>query len=159
MERARSTDWTVAMLGLGMLGLAMGIVSLLLIGWFIVSVPSLFRGAGHRGRQQHTLQAMRTIATANLRYRLDYGSYATRLGDLEPSYIDALPQTDGWGNPWRYEGGSELTLISLGADGLPGPGAPNLWMNKPYEPDLMLQNGQFVQAPTGPSPGATGLTR
>ena len=94
---------------------------------------------------------MRNIATALGTMRVDTGSYANALVDLETQgYMQVVPPNDAWGTPWDYEGDDdEYELKSLGSDGAAGPGAPNPWINAPYEPDIEIENGTFDKAPTG----------
>ena len=114
-----------------------------------IAVPQLL-DAVDRGRQRRTMGDMRNIATANGTFRVDTGAYAAALvADLQPNYMQVVPTNDAWAGAWTYAGGATYTLTSLGADGAAGPAPPAPWVNDPYEPDLVLQNGQFTQAPTG----------
>ena len=45
--------------------------------------------------------------------------------------------------------GQSYSITSLGSDGALLPAAPTPWINDPYDPDIALTDGQFVQAPTG----------
>jgi hypothetical protein len=103
-----------------------------------------------RGRQRRTMADMRNIATANGTMHVDTGAYARSLSDLSPGYMQVAPASDGWGNPLVYEAnGDGYRVISYGSDGSPGPAPPVRWINDPYDADLILEDGQFVQAPTG----------
>lgn len=114
-----------------------------------LAVPQLL-DAVDRGRQRRTMSDMRNIATANGTFRVDTGAYAAALvADLQPNYMQIVPVNDAWINAWTYAGGATYTLTSLGADGAAGTVPPAPWINDPYEPDLILQNGQFTQGPTG----------
>jgi hypothetical protein len=108
-------------------------------------------GAADRGRQRRTMADMRNIATANGTMRVDTGRYAQNLAELvENEYLRVALPTDGWGNAWVYMTGADTyTLISLGSDGAAGPAPPSVWLDEPYDPDIVLTDGQFTQAPTG----------
>jgi len=103
-----------------------------------------------RGRQRRSMADMRSIATANGTMRVDTGRYATSLAQLQGVYMEVAPTVDGWGTAWVYMTGDDTyTIRSLGSDGAPGPTPPSVWLNEPYEPDIILMEGQFIQAPTG----------
>ncbi len=115
-----------------------------------IAVPQLM-DAMDRGRQRRSMADMRGVATANGVHRLDLGSYAPTLAALATQgYMQAAPNTDGWGNPFVYTTGADtFTITSNGSDGNPGPAAPVPWVNAPYDPDIILTIGQFVQSPSG----------
>jgi hypothetical protein len=135
-----------------------GAISAVALALAISSTFLAVGGAGQltdamdRGRQRRTMADMRNIATANGTLRVDTGRYAAKLEDLQTSgYMDVAPTADGWGTAWVYTttGGSSYTISSLGSDGARGPSPPRVWTNEPYEPDIVMTDGQFVQAPTG----------
>ena len=114
-----------------------------------IAVPQLL-DAIDRGRQRRTMADMRNIATANGTYRVDQGTYASVLTDLEPTYMQVVPANDAWGNAFQYSASNgSYSLESYAADAADGPAAPSPWINDPYDVDLELTNGQFTQAPTG----------
>jgi hypothetical protein len=115
-----------------------------------VPLPEML-GAAHRGRQRRTMADMRNVATANFVMREDTGRYAQNLAELaENEYLRVAPTTDGWGNAYVYmTGANTYTLTSLGSDGAAGPAPPRVWLDEPYDPDIVLTDGQFTQAPTG----------
>lgn len=114
-----------------------------------IAVPQLMN-AMDRGRQRRSMADMRSIATANGVHRIDLGNYAANLATLvAQGYMQVTPMNDGWGNAFVYTTGADTyTVTSNGSDGNPGPAAPNPWINAPYDPDIILTVGQFVQAPT-----------
>ena len=94
---------------------------------------------------------MTNIAKANGMYQVDSSRYVNALADLAPAYMAVLPASDGWGTPWQYTPAGDrrsYELRSLGKDAAAGPAAPALWLNKPFEPDLIMDTGQFTQMPT-----------
>ncbi len=114
-----------------------------------IAVPQLMN-AMDRGRQRRSMADMRNIATANGTLRVDTGSYGATLAALSPTYMQVAPAADGWGNPWGYSTGADTySITSLGSDGALLPAPPVPWINDPYDPDIILTDGQFVQAPTG----------
>lgn len=101
-----------------------------------------------RSRQRSTLADLRTLAVANSTYAVDQGDYAPSLSDLQPYYLDPPPPVDRWGFAWEYvysEG--EYSVTSHGSDGAAGPPPPPNWAGDPFECDLVVENGTFVQAP------------
>ena len=112
-----------------------------------IALPQ-FGGLLDRGRQRTTMTDMRSISTALGLYEAESGAYPTTLLELEPEYMQRVPRQDPWGVAYEYSlSGRDYTLTSLGADGTPGPSPPSGWADDPYEPDLVLVNGVFIQAP------------
>lgn len=110
-------------------------------------------GAGrvmHRALQERTLDDMRAIATANEEHLAETGAYAEALFDLEAEgLLVPVPRADGWGNAWIYASdGDTYQLVSRGADGVEGPEPPDPWPSDVFEPDLVLQDGDFLQLPS-----------
>lgn len=111
-----------------------------------ITVPQLIASLD-RSRQKRTLADMRNIANANERFFVDNAQYVTALGDLEPNYMVIMPTEDAWGNPYVYtteSGATICTLTSNGSDGAAGPAPPPVWVNAPYESDLIITNGAFT---------------
>jgi hypothetical protein len=98
-----------------------------------------------------TLVYMTRIATAIGTFRVDTGAYPETMHALvapERYARTGLP-LDGWGNPFRYVRNSNdlYTLTSLGSDGRRGPAPPSPWVVPLYDPDIVMSNGEFTQAP------------
>lgn len=109
---------------------------------------SQFITAFDRSRQRSTLGDLRTLASANGTYSVDHGDYADSLPELAPYYLGTLPPVDRWGFAWTYAHADKAyTLTSRGADGADGPAPPVGWDGAPFEPDLVIENGAFTQAP------------
>ncbi len=107
-----------------------------------------FITAFDRARQRGALADMRTIAAANGTHAVDKGDYAADVADLTPYYLGVLPPIDRWGFAWGYTYSNKTyTLSSQGADGTAGPAAPTGWDGDPFECDLVLSNGAFIQSP------------
>lgn len=109
---------------------------------------SQFIRAYDRTRQRSTLADMRSISAAAGVYLVDNGGQPTRFADLEPYYIQKVATVDRWGNAWSFESEENAYLVSSpGKDGIAGPEPPEEWFDEPFECDLILRNGTFVQAP------------
>lgn len=114
-----------------------------------IVIPALLT-AVDRSRQRRSMADMTNIAKANGMYQVDAGRYVNALTDLQPTYMQIVPPNDAWGTPWQYTpAGNQRSyqLSSLGKDGAAGPAAPALWFNKPFEPDIVMDTGQFTQMP------------
>ena len=98
---------------------------------------------------------MRNLATATGTMHYATGFYAQSLMELqEKGYIVEVARflNDGWGNAFLYRKADDTesyTLTSYGSDGEAGPAPPDPWRDEPYEPDIVLSDGRFTQAPTG----------
>ena len=115
-----------------------------------IVIPALLTGVD-RSRQRRSMADMNVLAKANGMYQVDSSRFAAVLTDLSPNYLQALPALDAWGHPWNYApAGNQLSyqLSSLGKDGANGPPPPSPWYNEPFEPDIVMDTGQFVQMPT-----------
>lgn len=116
-----------------------------------IVVPALLT-AVNRSRQRRTMADMSQIAKINGMSQVDTGRYVNALGDLAPDYINTVPQEDAWGNGFDYLPAGDrrsYVLQSFGSDGAAGPGAPAVWANEPFEPDIIMNTGQFTQYPAG----------
>ncbi len=126
------------------------IVVVAVLGILVAIVVPALLTAVNRSRQRRSMAEMHNIAKANGSYSVDNGSYVNALAGLQPNYMMIVPVNDAWGNAFNYApGGGNLTytLSSFGSDGAAGPAAPIPWMNEPFEPDLIMNTGQFTQAP------------
>ena len=115
-----------------------------------VGIP-LLMDAVDRSKQRRTMADMHSIVTANGTYMVDNQIYAPALADLVGTeYLQVLVANDAWGNPFEYSSsGASYDLTSRGRDGAAGPASPNPWVNEPYEPDIIVVDGAFTQAPAG----------
>jgi len=114
-----------------------------------IVIPSLL-SAVDRSRQRRSMADMANIAKANGMYQIDAGRYVAALADLQPNYMQIVPVNDAWGTPWQYTPAGNrrsYELRSLGKDGAAGPAAPAVWFNEPFEPDIVMNTGQFTQMP------------
>jgi general secretion pathway protein G len=113
-----------------------------------IAIPNLL-DAIERARQKRTVGDIRNLAGAVQTYGVDNGGYpypataainattiptATQAVDFTPTYIQAIPAADGWGQPYFYKTGSysvthttaptvvgvNFALYDLGSDGQGG---------------------------------------
>ena len=126
------------------------IVVVAVLGILVAIVVPALLSAVDRTRQRRSMADMANLAKANSMYHVDSSRYVNALAALAPNYMPNLPASDGWGTPWQYTpAGNQRSyeLRSLGKDGAVGPVAPALWLNEPFEPDLIMDTGQFTQMP------------
>ena len=122
-----------------------------------IAIPSLLNAANH-GKQRQTMSDLRAIGSGLEAYWVDHKSYpagARSVEDLvphlQPTYIQAVPGTDGWKRPFQLEvskAGDGYRIASYGGDGKPDP-APAGGATTDYDADIVYENGQFVQWPEG----------
>lgn len=147
VDRARRRRET----GFSLVELLVVLALVMIIGMLTVSQ---FLGAYDRSRQRSTLADLRSIASANGTYALDNGDYAVGLADLAPYHMGTMPAVDRWGYAWGYEyTDNAYELKSRGSDGAEGPPPPMSWPGEPFECDLVVQNGTFVQVPATSTTG------
>jgi general secretion pathway protein G len=115
-----------------------------------IAIPG-FMDAVDRSKQRRSMGDMRTIVTANGTYFVDNQIYAPTLNDLVGGdYLQRVILDDAWGNALIYNApGPNYDLTSLGSDGAAGPAAPATWINDPFDPDIIVRDGAFAQAPSG----------
>jgi len=128
------------------------LIELLLVLALVMIIGTIAVGqfitAYDRSRQRSTLADLRSLAVANGTYSVDQGDYAPTLADLGP-YLNPPPLVDRWGFAWSYDySEGRYSLTSYGSDGTAGPAPPASWNGDPFECDLVVSNGTFVQAPS-----------
>jgi prepilin-type N-terminal cleavage/methylation domain-containing protein len=113
-----------------------------------IAIPQLM-DAIDRSKQRRSMGDMHTIATANGTYKVDQQTYAPNLPALVGNeYLQVAITADGWGNNFVYNTtGDTYDLTSLGSDAAAGPAPPSPWVNDPFEPDIIIKDGMFTQAP------------
>ena len=124
------------------------IVVVAVLGILVAIVIPALLTAVDRSRQRRSMADMTNLAKANAMSQVDSGRFVVALADLAPVYLLTVPANDAWGTPWVYNpAGDRLsyTLTSLGKDGANGPAPPALWFNEPFEPDIIMNTGQFTQ--------------
>jgi general secretion pathway protein G len=115
-----------------------------------IAIPSLLN-AVQRSRQKRTMADMRSIGTAVESYNVDVQQYPTALTATEPTYIQVVPELDGWNNNFEYTvdaSGQGYTLISYGRDGVSNSDC-SVPRTQVFDCDICMIVGVFVQAPEG----------
>lgn len=153
---------------------ALGGLALLALLCLIAAIvlPSSTNPSISRSRQKRAMGEVRTLAVAVQSYQTDFTSSPVPPGVepgsgwtfvpasalaplLSPTYLQSLPETDPWGQPYLYgltgENPEWFCVISTGKDrvrdsgGLPeAPSATHCW-----ESDIIWLNGEFLQYPEG----------
>ena len=109
-----------------------------------------------KGKQKRSMADMRTIGAAveaygtdNARYPMGVTTWAAMKSFLNPHFMKAPPDTDGWMNGWEVasESGNDYTVISTGKDGAAGPRTGGA--TQQFDCDILFVNGQFYQWPQG----------
>ncbi len=125
-----------------------------------IAIPNLLN-AIQRGKQKRTMGDMRTSATANESYSIDNNQYVLLASDsvlstisanLEPTYVKAVPDQDGWNTDLRYiSDGTEYTLTSYGKDRGTGGGGTvaGTGGTTNFKNDIIFATGSFYQFPDG----------
>jgi general secretion pathway protein G len=120
-----------------------------------IAIPNMLN-AINRGRQKRTMADMRAIATAVTAYMVDNNivpnvTTITGLADqLETTYIQQLPDLDGWSNQYVFQrdaNASEYSIISYGRDN--NAGNPTGGSTGDFDCDIIYANGSFWQWPEG----------
>lgn len=141
-----------------------GLVLLAIIGILAaIAIPNLLT-AKQRASQKRTMADLRSIGTALEAYATDNDNEfpaGSSVSDLQsalvPKYITALPTTDAWGTPLRYER-LELGYVlgSAGADKTFERQSLREYTGgtrtDEFNADLVYSNGGFVQAPAEGDP-------
>jgi general secretion pathway protein G len=138
-----------------------------------ILVPN-FLDALQKAKQKRTMGDLRNLGTAIESYRVDEGeappadSVAGLTEYLVPTYLESVPETDGWENPIRYVCWSEdpviggcttYRLVSGGRDGVLEHEDLQAYGEAPFPPtdydrDLVLADGYFVRYPQGAAGGS-----
>lgn len=132
-----------------------------------IAIPNLVN-AINRGRQKRTMSDIRSISTAIEAYAVDQNAYPkmpavsgstlrTQLVTyLEPTYIKRIPDQDGWGAPYYWDGntgGGDYTVWS----GARNKNSTMEWFGggptSDFNADIVFSHGQFVQWPEGAQSG------
>ncbi len=126
------------------------IVVVAVLGILVAIVIPALMAAVNRSRQRRSMADMHNLAKANAMAQVDSSRFVVALADLAPNYMNPVAANDGGGNAWTYTPAGDrrsYTLLSNGRDGAAGPAPPSPWFNEPFEPDLIMNTGQFTQIP------------
>ena len=123
-----------------------------------IAIPNLLN-AIDRGKQKRTMADLRSVGTAVEEYSIDNNFYpvAATVAALEdqvsPSYIRALPTSDGWGNAFEVDSVATLyTLASCGKGATGGCASActtSCGKTQNFSDDIIFSAGSFVQWPEG----------
>jgi general secretion pathway protein G len=126
-----------------------------------IAIPNLLT-AMQRSRQKRTMADMRTIATALETYGADHegeeyppGENAASLAPhLQPKYVNALPEVDGWSTVIRYSPlpNHGYMIRSAGGDRIFEHDSPDEYTRGAthnFDCDIVFATGEFVQYPEG----------
>lgn len=150
------------------------VVAVAFLGIVAAIVIPNFLDALHKAKQKRTMLDMRDLAIAIEAYRADEGevppagSVGALAEHLVPTYLERVPETDGWQNPIRYACWSEdpamagcttYRLVSGGRDGVLEHGDLQAYGEAPFTPteydrDLVLADGYFLRYPQGAAGGS-----
>jgi len=121
-----------------------------------VAIPNLLN-AVDKGKQKRTMADMRTISAATEAYSTDNSNYPKSAASwsalkvsIDPYFIKAPPDADGWGNGWDAASdatGADYTMASFGKDAAAGPRTGG--MTTDFNCDIVFSNGRFFQWPEG----------
>jgi type II secretion system protein G len=121
-----------------------------------IAIPNLMNAAD-RSKQARTMADIKQVGQAIELYQTDHNYYPTSADIsalatvLEPTYMQNIPDKDGWKNDLIYTpgAGNGYTLGSGGKDGgaLTIVGVGGTTNN--FNDAIVYINGQFVQAPEG----------
>jgi len=124
-----------------------------------IAIPNLLN-AIDRGKQKRTMADLRSIGTAVESYSIDNNVYPksitaiTALDDhLEPIYIKAVPESDGWSNNFVVATSSTGDTYTLGSAGKNRGTTLTTCTGTPqcsdFDDDIIFRDGQFTQWPEG----------
>ncbi|HEX6850712.1 MAG TPA: type II secretion system protein GspG [Candidatus Polarisedimenticolaceae bacterium] len=166
-----TATWNRAAVGSMNAGVVVAIVAgVAVVGVFFVGILAAiaipnFLNAVDRGKQKRTMADLRSIGTAIESFAVDHDAYPVLDGgfvpvgalkaQLEPTYITAIPEQDGWGHPVLVRSdGRSYVLVSAGKDGTPDVpdfayGETDLAPTTTFLSDIVFSNGTFVRYPDG----------
>ncbi len=121
-----------------------------------IAIPNLLN-AINRGRQKRTMADLRTVGTALGLYQVDWSQFpdaqsttAALRTFLEPTYVQRVPDTDGWNHAWYIDTyATGYTIGSGGKDDSYSGVAGNGGRKTDFDDDIVFSDGQFIQWPEG----------
>ena len=124
-----------------------------------IAIPNLLN-AIDRGKQKRTMADIRSIGTAVESYSIDNNFYPKSIssaadldGHLEPVYIKAMPERDGWGANFVVATASDGEDYTVGSGGKDKSTTLSACTGAPqcqnFDDDIIFVNGQFTQWPEG----------
>ncbi len=131
-----------------------------------IAIPNLLN-ALQRARQKRTMADIRSVATAWEAYSVAQSSFApaawTQLdgatpqsysglaGAIAPTYIQKLPEMDGWNRPFRFRISGDTRSYEIGSQGADGQfnSTDQDGATTNFDCDIIYQNGSFMVYPNG----------
>ena len=120
-----------------------------------IAIPNLMN-AVDKGKQKRTMSDLRSIgvaieayATDNAVYPVGVTTWSAMKPHLNPHFIKAPPDSDGWQNTWEAASvsGEDYTVTSTGKDSAASSRAGG--STQAFDCDILFSNGQFFQWPQG----------
>ena len=123
-----------------------------------IAIPNLLN-AIDRGKQKRTMADLRSMGTAIEEYSIDNNFYpntatiAALTTQVTPSYIRALPSSDGWGGGFEIDSVPGLYTLASCGKGATGTCSSSCTgscgATGAFADDIIFSNGSFVQWPEG----------
>ena len=115
-----------------------------------------------RARQKRTMADIRSVAQAWEARATEMGSFAAAgftfptsvayedlVESLKPTYMQAIPERDGWGRKLEFGAfGERYGVRSAGRDGVYEGTTYAEGMTESFDCDIVFSNGNFVRVPT-----------
>lgn len=124
-----------------------------------IAIPNLIH-AVDRSKQKKAMADMRSLAAAIESYAVDNDRYprASSIAEVEsllvPDHRLAIPRIDGWGEPFEVSSSpTGYEIRSAGKDRVFESDPPR-GATFEFREDIVLRDGEFVQAPLGLAPAA-----
>jgi len=121
-----------------------------------IALPNLMNSLD-KAKQKKTMSDARSIgvaveayATDTAKYPMNAGSWAALKLYVDPYFIKAPPDADGWSNGWdaaTTAAGDNYTVASTGKDGIVGARPGGATQN--FNSDIVFSQGRFFQWPEG----------
>ncbi len=121
-----------------------------------IAMPNLLN-ALDKSKQKKTMSDVRTIGVAVESYATDMSAYPLNAANwaalklsIDPYFIKAPPDADGWSNIWDASttaSGSNYTVASYGKDGTLSARAGG--QTTDFNCDILFSQGRFFQWPEG----------
>jgi general secretion pathway protein G len=119
----------------------------------VIAIPQMMN-AIDRSKQKKTMADMRAVSQAIGMYQIDNGvfptgNFSSMTAALQPDYMQSVPQSDGWDQPFLYDGQiNSYSLSSGGKDGGPVHNSDNNFDKRDFNHPITIVNGVFTAAPS-----------
>jgi len=119
----------------------------------VIAIPQMMN-AIDRSKQKKTMADMRGVSQAIGMYQIDNGvfpagDFSGMTAALQPDYMQNVPQSDGWDQPFLYSGQiNNYSLSSGGKDGGPVHSTDNNFDKRDFNHPMTVVNGVFTASPS-----------